>query len=60
MDGLQVHGIRSRTLLYREVVEVRSNYKKPYFWSFGNPPRGELTGSNQNKKDQGRESARLV
>ena len=60
VDGLQVHGMRSRRLLYREVGEVRSNYKKSYFWLFGNPARGELTGSNQNEKDQGRVSARLV
>ena len=32
VGGLQVHGIRSRRLVYKEVVEVRSNYKKSYFW----------------------------
>ena len=25
-----MHGIRSRRLLYKEVVEVPSDYKKPY------------------------------
>ena len=60
VDGLQVYGIRSRRLLYKEVVEVRSVYEKSYFWKFGNPACGESTGSNQIKKDQGRVSARLI
>ena len=30
--GLQVYGIYSRRMVYREVVEVRSNYKKSYLW----------------------------
>ena len=30
--GLQVHGIGSRRLMYKEVVEVGSNYKNSYFW----------------------------
>ena len=29
---LQVHGICSRRLAYKEVVEFRSKYKKSYFW----------------------------
>ena len=29
---LQVHGIRSRRLVHKEVVDVWSNYKKSYFW----------------------------
>ena len=32
VGGLQVHEISSRRLAYKEVVEVRSNYKKFYFW----------------------------
>ena len=32
VGGLQVHGIRSCRLVYKEVVEVRSNYNKSYFW----------------------------
>ena len=31
VGGLQVYGIRSRRLLYKEVVEVRSIYEKSYF-----------------------------
>ena len=46
--GLQVYGISSRKLLYKEMVEVRLNYKKSSFWWFGT------------EKDQGRESARLI
>ena len=30
VDGLQMHEIDSRRLVYKEVVEVRSNYKKSY------------------------------
>ena len=30
--GLQVYGIYSCRMVYREVVEARSNYKKPYLW----------------------------
>ena len=32
VGGLRVHGICSRKLLYKEVVEVQSNYEKSYFW----------------------------
>ena len=60
VSGLQVHRIRSCRLLYKDVVEVRSNYKKFYFWWFGNPACGKSTGSNQIEKDQGCVSARLV
>ena len=49
--GLQVQGIPSRRLLYKEVVEALSNYKKSNFWWFGNPACGDLTGSNQIEKD---------
>ena len=64
VGGLQVHRIGSRRLLYKEVVEVRSNYKKSYFWWFGNLiwefARGESTESNRIEKYQGRVSARLL
>ena len=29
---LKLHGICNRMLVYKKVVEVRSNYKKSYFW----------------------------
>ena len=32
VGGLQVHGIRSRRLVYKEVVAIRSYYKISYFW----------------------------
>ena len=32
VGGLEVHGIRSGRLVYKEVVEVWSNYKKSYLW----------------------------
>ena len=32
LDGLQVHVINSRSVLYKEFVVVRLNYKKSYFW----------------------------
>ena len=32
MGGLQVYGICSCRLVYKEVIEVRSNYKKSYLW----------------------------
>ena len=32
VGGLPVHGIHSHNLVHKEVVEVRSNYKKSYFW----------------------------
>ena len=46
VGGLQVHGIRSRRLVYKEVVEALSNYKKSNFWWFGNLAFGDSTGSN--------------
>ena len=46
MDGLQVPGVRSRRLVYKEVVEVLSDYKKSFFWGFGNPACEDSTGSN--------------
>ena len=60
VGGLQVHGIRSRRLLYREVVEVWSNYKGSYFWWFENPTCGDLTRSNRIEKNQRRVSAKFV
>ena len=32
------------------MVEALSNYKKSYFWSYGNPTCGDLTGSTRLKK----------
>ena len=51
VGGLQVHAIRSRRLVYKEVVEALSNYKKSNFWWFGNPACGYSTGSSQIEKD---------
>ena len=33
--ALQVHGIGGCRLVYKEVVQVGSNYKNSYFWWFG-------------------------
>ena len=52
MGVLQVHGIGSRRLVYKEVAEVQSNYKKSYFWWFWNPPSGDSDGTNQTEKDK--------
>ena len=32
VGGLQVDGISGRRLVYKEVVEALSNYKRSYFW----------------------------
>ena len=32
VGGLHVHEILRHTLVYRELVEALSNYKKPNFW----------------------------
>ena len=37
--------------MYKEVVEVRSNYKKSYFSWFENPACGDSAGMNQIEKD---------
>ena len=37
LDGLQVLGNGSCRMMYKEVVEVQSNYKKSYFSWFRNP-----------------------
>ena len=50
--GLQVHRIGRHRPVYKEVVEVRSNYKKSSFWWFGNPACGDSTGSNWFEKDK--------
>ena len=52
MGGLQMHGIGSRQLVYQEVVEVWSNYKKSYFWWFGDPACGDSAGSKWIEKDE--------
>ena len=59
VGGLQVHGIRSHRLVYKEIVDVRPNYKKPYFWWFGNPACGDSTGSDRIEKYQASVSGRL-
>ena len=46
------HGIRGHMLVYKEVVEALSNYKKYYFWWYGNLDCGDATGSNQIEKFQ--------
>ena len=52
MGGLQVHWIGSRRLVNKDLIEVRSNYKKSYFWWFGNLACGDSAGSNRIKKDK--------
>ena len=54
------HGICGRMLVYKEVVEALSNYKKYYFWWYGNLACGDATGSNQIEKGQARVSPRPV
>ena len=51
MGGLQVHGIGSRKLVYKEMVELWPNYKKFYFWWIGNPACGDSAESNQIEKE---------
>ena len=60
VDEMQVHGIRGRRLVYKEVVEALSNCKKSYFWWYGNPACVDSTGSNRIEKDQARVSPRPV
>ena len=43
---LQLYGICRRRLVYSEVVEARSSYKKSYLKGFRNPGCGDSTGSN--------------
>ena len=47
-----MQGIDSRRLMYTEVVEVRSNCRKSYFWWFGNPTCDDSTRSNRIEKDK--------
>ena len=54
------HGIRGHMLVYKEVVEALSNYKKYYFWWYGNPACVYATGSNQIEKGQVRVPPRPV
>ena len=49
---LQVFGICSHRLLYKEVVKAWSNYKKSYLWWFTNSTCGDSTASNHIEKDQ--------
>ena len=56
----KINGIRRRSLVYKEVVEAISNYKKSYFWWFENPACGDSTGSNRIEKDQAHVSPRLA
>ena len=58
MSGL--HGIGSCRLVYNKMIELQLNYKKSYFWWFGNPACGDSTGSNRIEKDQVRLSPRFV
>ena len=51
MGRIQVHWIGSHKLVYKEMVEVRSNYKKSYFWWFGNPTCGDTAERTQIGKD---------
>ena len=51
LGGLQVHGIRSRRLLYKEVGEVRLNYKKSDFWWFGDPACVDSIGGTLTEED---------
>ena len=52
VNGLEfVHGICNRRLVYSEVVEARSDYKKFYLQWFVNIVCYDATGSNQMEKD---------
>ena len=52
VDKMQVHGVCSCRMVYREIVERRSDYKKSYLWRFRNPAFGDSTGSNRIEKDR--------
>ena len=52
VGGRELHRIREHRLSYKEVVKVWSNYKKSYFWWFGNLACGDSAGSNRIKKDK--------
>ena len=53
VSGLQVYWICSRRLVYSEVVEARSNYKKSYLWWFRNSACVDSTRSNWIEKMTG-------
>ena len=50
--GLQVHWTGRCRPVYKEVVEVHSNYKISSFWWFRNLTYGDSTGSNWIEKDK--------
>ena len=50
VGGLQVHGIFNCKLVYREVVEALSNYKKSYLWLFRIIACDDPTGVTRLKK----------
>ena len=52
VGGLEAHGICNSRLVYREVVEAQSGYKKSYLWQFRNIACGDSTGINQIEKDK--------
>ena len=47
VSRMQVHGICVAVLVYRVVVEARSNYKKSYLWWFRNLARSDSTRCNR-------------
>ena len=51
VGGLEEHGIFNRRLVYNEIVEGRSDYKKSYLWWFENIACGDSTGNSQIEKD---------
>ena len=57
---LQVYEIFSHRLMYSEVTEARSNYKKTYFWSFRNLTCDDSTGTERIEKKQVGEPPGLV
>ena len=52
VGGLEMHGICSHSLVHKEVVEARWNYKRSYSWLLRNLACGESTGSNETEKEQ--------
>ena len=50
--GLQLHGIGSSRLVCKDLVQVRSNYKKSYVWWLGNLACGASAGSKWIEKDK--------
>ena len=60
VDNMQVHGVCGCRMVYREIVEGRSDYKKSYLWRFRNPACGDSTGSKLIEKDRVRLPPGLV